>query len=154
MRGGVELLEEIGASGYQASVAGLLAEVLYLQGRDQEALELTSTIERLATGDDIDAQARLRAVRAKVLARQSKTQEAIRLAEEAIQLTGVTDYLNLRADSHLSLSAVLQQLGRVAEAISAAEEAHHLYEQKGNIVSAARVRALIEDWRQSASSLG
>jgi ATP/maltotriose-dependent transcriptional regulator MalT len=126
LRRGVELLEEISASGYEASVAGLLSEVVYLQGRDQEALELTSTVERLASGDDIDAQARFRAVRAKVLAGQSETQEAIRLAEEAIQLTEVTDYLNLRADCQLSLSQVLQQSGRVAEAISAAEEAHHL----------------------------
>jgi class 3 adenylate cyclase/tetratricopeptide (TPR) repeat protein len=151
---GVELLEESGASGYQASVTSLLAEVLYRQRRDEEALELTRTVERLASGDDVDAQARLRGVRAKVLVHQDKTQEAIRLAEEAIQLTAATDYLNLRADSHLNLSEVLQQLGYVGEAISAAEEAHDLYEQKGNIVSAARARALIEDWRQSASSLG
>jgi tetratricopeptide (TPR) repeat protein len=154
LRRGVELLEELSASGYQASVAGLLSEVLYLQGRDQEALELTRTVERLASGDDIDAQARFRAVRAKVLAGQSQTQEAIRLAEEAIQLTEVTDYLNLRADGHLSRAEVLHQFERVGEAISAAEQAHHLYEQKGNIVSAARVRELLENWRQSAPPPG
>ncbi len=89
-----------------------------------------------------------------VLARQSETQEAIRLAEEAIQLTEVTDYLNLRADCNLSLSEVLRQFGRVGVAISAAEKAHRPYDQKGNIVSAARVRTLIEDWRQSAPPLG
>jgi class 3 adenylate cyclase/tetratricopeptide (TPR) repeat protein len=154
LRRGVELLEEIGASGYQASVVGLLSEVLYLQGRDEQALESTITVKRLASGDDFDAQARFRAVQAKVLARRNETHEAIRLAEEAIQLTEVTDYLNLRADCHLSLSEVLHQFGRVAEAISAAEEAHRLYEQKGNIVSAARVRALIEDRRQRAPRLG
>jgi tetratricopeptide (TPR) repeat protein len=149
LRRGVDLLEEIGASGYQTSVAGLLAEVLYLQGRDQEALELTSTVERLASGDDIDALARYRAVRAMVLAGQNEPQEAIRLAEEAIQLTEVTDYLDLRAYCHLSLSKVLRQFRQVDEAISAAEEAHHLYEQKGNVVSAARVRALIDNWQNT-----
>ena len=51
------------------------------------------------------------------------------------------DYLNLRALLWLALAEVQTANGRSAEAGAAVTAALELYEQKGNIAAAARVRA-------------
>ena len=55
-------------------------------------------------------------------------------------MAGSTDFVTTRADALTELAAILQQGGRVEEATSAAVEGLALYEQKGNIVAAGKIR--------------
>ena len=65
---------------------------------------------------------------------------ALALSEEAIELTEETEDVVLKADALVDHSAVLTTLGRAEAAESAVAAALALYEQKGDVVSAARIR--------------
>jgi hypothetical protein len=56
------------------------------------------------------------------------------------------DTLNLRADALVHLGGVLEQAGRGDDARAAFLRALELYERKGNIVLAARVRERLADF--------
>ena len=74
-----------------------------------------------------------------------QTEEAERLAREAVTLASQSDFLVLRGDALLVLGEVLLVAGRPGDAAAAVEEALQLYEQKQNTVSAARARTLLSD---------
>jgi tetratricopeptide (TPR) repeat protein len=139
LRPACETLERIGELGYLASAAPLLADALYLQGRDDEALLLTErwAPERLTVPEDVDAQVGWRRVRAKLLARRGDFEAAERLAREATAGAARTDFLDLRARAVADLAEVLRLAGRSEESATAFQEAIRLYEQKGNIAAAA-----------------
>ena len=107
-----------------ASRASDLAEALLGQGQDVESEEWTVVAERNAAEDDVHAQMMWRSVRAKVLAR----------------LAAPTDGLNAHAKGEGALGEVLQAAGRASEAAGAFARAAALYERKGNVVGAARMR--------------
>ncbi len=66
--------------------------------------------------------------------------EAERLAREAVRLVPA-EMLNLRADLLASLAQIPRARGDDTAATSAIGEAVELYERKGNVASAARVRS-------------
>jgi hypothetical protein len=84
LREGYEALRAMGERGLLSTITGRLAEAVYLQGRLDEAQQLTEEAQALAVNDDIDAQARWRATRAKLLAQRGQFPEARRLAAEAM----------------------------------------------------------------------
>jgi class 3 adenylate cyclase/predicted ATPase len=139
LRPACEALERIGELAVLASTAPLLADALYLQGRDDDALLLTErwAPERLTVPEDVDAQVGWRRVRAKLLARRGDVEAAERLAREATASAARTDRLDLRAHAVADLAEVLRLAGRSEESAAAAQEAIRLYEQKGNIAAAA-----------------
>jgi tetratricopeptide (TPR) repeat protein len=139
-----ELLEQIGGAGYLSTVAAYLAEALYRQSREEEAGDLTRVSEEAAAPDDFESQASWRAVRAKLMARGGETREAEALAREAVRIAERTDYLDLRGRSLLSLAEVLRLDGQNGAAVTAAEEATALFEQKGNTVMARAAREFLE----------
>jgi hypothetical protein len=63
------------------------------------------------------------------------------VAGEAVQLADSTDDLNRRGKAQSCLGEVLVAQGKTGEAACAFQRAVKLYEEKGNIVSAARVRS-------------
>jgi len=135
-----EGLDRGGAHDELASRASDLAEALLSQGHDAESEEWTIVAERNAAEDDVHAQMMWRSVRAKVLASRGDVGQALRLAEAAARLAGPTDGLNARAKVEGDLGDVLRRAGRVSEAARALTRAAGLYEQKGNVVGAARMR--------------
>jgi class 3 adenylate cyclase/predicted ATPase len=143
LRPACEALERIGELGYLASAAPLLADALYLQGRDDEALLMTErwAPERLTVPEDVDAQVGWRRVRAKLLARRGDVEAAERLAREATASAARTDFLDLRAHAVGDLAEVLRLMGRSEESAAAVQEAIRLYEQKGNIAAVAALAA-------------
>jgi tetratricopeptide (TPR) repeat protein len=143
LRPACEGLERVGELGFLASAAPLLADALFMQGRDEEGLEVTErwTPERLTAPEDADAQVGWRRVRAKLLARRGDFEEAERLGREATAIASATDFLPLRADAVADLAVVLRLAGRPEEAAAATREAIRLYEWKGNIAAAARLPA-------------
>ncbi len=131
-------LEAMGERYVLSSVAGMLARVLYEQGRYDEAGELSSTVESLSSAEDIDAQALWRGVRAKVLARRGQAQEAVQLAEEMLALRRQAESPDLEAEALADLAEVQRLSGDGAwEATLAAAVAG--YERKGDVASIRRL---------------
>jgi tetratricopeptide (TPR) repeat protein len=106
-----------------------------------EADELAATSAELAAGDDLITQAMWRGVRARAALRRGRAEEAESLAREAVALASRTDFVNHRADALADLGMVLRALGPNAGAQAAFDEALALYEGKGNVVAAERLRA-------------
>ena len=144
-----EHYEEVGELGFLSSVGPELAEAIHMQGRPEEALLLTERWrpERLTLAEDVDAHTHWRRVRAKVLAHLGELDEAERLGREAVEISSRTDVVDLRAQALTDLAEVLRLADRGHEARGLAEEALELYEQKGNLVAAGRLRALLADRR-------
>jgi class 3 adenylate cyclase/tetratricopeptide (TPR) repeat protein len=144
-RAGIEALEAAGESGFLSTTAVFLAKALYARGRDDDALEATRLSESHTAKGDAASEMGWKAVRAKVLARRGDLQEAERLAREAVAVAERTDQLLEVGDCFVALAVVLQSAGRLEEAASAAGRALETYQRKGNLVSAKRVRRLIEE---------
>ncbi len=145
LRIGYATLEEMGEKGNLSSHAALLAEVLHLQGRDDEAERYTAISEDMSPADDVLSAVWWRAARAKIWAQLGAVVDAERLAREAVSVAAETDYLNLEADALVSLGHVLGARGRGEEARSALLDAVRLYERKGNVVAAKQANTLLQE---------
>jgi tetratricopeptide (TPR) repeat protein len=148
LRAGYQRLEQMGATGQLASVAAMLARVVLLRGRGDEAEELTRTCERDAAPGQVDAQVKWRSIRALALARRRSAEEAERLAREAVYQVDKTDQLDSRAEARVDLAEVLRQGGRHGEAGRELERAIALYKEKGNEVAEASTRRLLAQVRR------
>jgi DNA-binding SARP family transcriptional activator/tetratricopeptide (TPR) repeat protein len=140
LRPGYARLEEMGERALLPTTAAMLAQAVHAQGRHQEADDFCLVAERTAAPEDFSTQAMWRGVRAKLLGREGRLDEAAALAHEAVRLAEPTDMLTIRAEALVDLAEVLGLRGSSAEADAAAREGLALYERKGDRVSAARVR--------------
>ena len=104
IRRGLAILEPSGAHGYQEA---LLAQVLYEQGRLEEAAKHIEAGARNAAPDNVTAQVLWRSVRAKLEAEEAP-KAALTLAREAVDLAEATESPNLLADALSDLSVVLR----------------------------------------------
>ena len=141
-RADYEFLEQQGETYFLATMAALLGRVVRDQGRDDEALAFTQTAERFAAEDDLDAQVFWRTVRAPILARAGRRQEAESLAAKALELARKTEYLALQADALFESAVVWHVNGQPDQSRTALADACHLYRLKGDSVSLKRA----EDW--------
>jgi tetratricopeptide (TPR) repeat protein len=140
-----ERLERAKDFSHLASRASDLAEVLAEQGSFEEADRWTRVAEARAAIDDLKAQMMWRPIRARIHARRGEFAIAEGLAREAVALAEATDDLNRRAKTQRDLGDVLRLAGNAPEAASAFGRALDLYEQKGNLAGAARVRTFQEE---------
>jgi len=145
LREACEMTEQVGELGYLSSLVPILADLLLMQERDEEALQLTERwpAERLTAREDVDAHAGWRRVRAKGLARLGNATEAEPLAREAVAMLAASDYLDAHAAAVADLGDVLDLAGKLEEAAAMSHEAISMYEQKGNIAVASARRALL-----------
>jgi class 3 adenylate cyclase/tetratricopeptide (TPR) repeat protein len=124
--------------------AAQLATLYCDQGRWEEAVDF------LSYGREVDrspppegktyAFFRL-AARARIAARSGKNADALELARTALELAARIRMPNYEARVWLALAEVQRAAGNQAEADEAVERALELYDRKGNIAAAARVRA-------------
>jgi class 3 adenylate cyclase/tetratricopeptide (TPR) repeat protein len=135
LREGLEIMEPVGSVGYQAA---LLANVLLRRGAADEAERLASIAQTEAADDNIAAQVVWRGVKARLDADPL-------LAEEAVEVAELTDDLNLRADALVNLAESLRLADAPDQAADALQRAVALYEQKGNIVGAARASVIASE---------
>ena len=140
LRAGYLALEKMGDRAFRPTTAAYLAEALYAQGRDEEAGPLTEISEQLAAREDLLTQVVWRRVRAKVMARQGRVDEAEDLAQEAVTISESTDFLNTHADALVDLAQIHRRAGRLDEARTAIAKGLALYEEKGNFVAVERTR--------------
>jgi class 3 adenylate cyclase/tetratricopeptide (TPR) repeat protein len=140
--GSCEESERLGELGFLSSNVPLLVDAVLMQGRYEDALQLTERWrpERLSVPEDADAHAGWRRVRARALARTGDLVEAERLGREAVALLSATDYLDAHATAVADLGEVLRLAGKAEDAEATTAEAIQLYEQKGNVAAARALR--------------
>ena len=137
------VLERGGEKGFSSSHAAMLAHAHYQQGRYDQAERHALASERAADENDITAQVEARSVRAKVLARRGEHAVAALLAREASELAETSDFLQMIGLTLCDEAEVLALAGRVDEAKELRRQALLLFEQKGDVVDARRIAALV-----------
>src|SRR5215831_14702367 len=86
LRKDYQTLGQMGERNYISTTAGMLADVLYRQGRYQEAAEFATTCRELASADDVVSQFLWRCVHAKLLARERQHEQADTIIAAALEL--------------------------------------------------------------------
>ena len=143
-RGVMEHSTEIGDTWYYVLASIDLARAVCDQGRPAECLRILDENERHRTVPDIEIVVRRPATRALALAHLGRLDEAEPLARQAVGCAKGTDSLGIHANSLLVLAEILRLADRSEEAVPLVDEAIALFDLKGNVVSAARARALLE----------
>lgn len=110
LRAGYDRLTQIGEMSWLSTVAGLLGESLWLQGRDEEAEEMAAACRKAAPPDDAYSQAIWRSVLAKVRLRAGLRERAQELAREAVETAATTDFPHLQWYCLVTESRVLAEL--------------------------------------------
>ncbi|HXY45758.1 MAG TPA: adenylate/guanylate cyclase domain-containing protein [Acidimicrobiales bacterium] len=147
LRADYRRLEEMGERNYISTTAGLLADVLYRQGRYEESAAFAGECEHLASPDDVASQFHWRCVRGKLKARQGAADEAESLVSAAMALVETSDQLDLQGNGLLDFAEIRELAGIPEDAAALADRAARLFERKGNVVSARRARLLGERLR-------
>jgi ATP/maltotriose-dependent transcriptional regulator MalT len=144
LRSGYEQLDAMGERSLLATTAGLLARALIAQGRDDEAWAYLDVADDAAAADDLSVHMVSRAERARLLVRRGAAGEAERLSAEAVAVAARTDWLADHAGTLVARAEVLRATGDGSGARATVAEALALYERKGDEVSAARARGLLD----------
>ncbi|HEY1358843.1 MAG TPA: hypothetical protein VGF21_11110, partial [Thermoleophilaceae bacterium] len=150
VRRSCELLEELGEVGHRSLAAGQLAASLHALAQFDHAHEWTETAEGLAPTGDVSSQMLWRQVRARILARRGRQEQADELAREAVALAEQTDMLNYHANALADLAEVEVAAGRAEDGRACLEQAMNLYVQKGNLVALERAGRRLEELRAHA----
>lgn len=131
-------LERIGDAAYLPAVLASLSMVV------PDAAEATALVERSRASverDDAMGQIVWRLADAQRHLRAGSASPAIVVAGDAVERAGGTDLLDLQGDALATLGQALAADGRDDEALPNLQRALRCYEQKGNAVSARRVRS-------------
>jgi ATP/maltotriose-dependent transcriptional regulator MalT len=140
LRAGCDTLRKIGEMSWYSTVAGLLGEAVLQTGRRDEAEALAEASRDAAAPDDVYSQVVWRTVASTVDAQSGLTEHSERLAREAVDLVRRTDFLHLHWYALMGLARVLELLGRIPDAASAADEAAEAARLKGSVVAERRAR--------------
>ena len=128
--------DEMGIS--DPTILPFLAFALYMAGRWEEAE--VPALRAIAGGHPLWRMV-AQSVLARVRARQSRGEEAERMAREALDTARRTDYLGFQGRTAWAMAEVLEILGREDEAKPFREEAVRVFEQKGATVWADLARS-------------
>lgn len=143
LRAGAARLAEMGEKALLATTLAQLGQVLYAQGRYDEARHLTEVSADAGAPEDLSVQMLWRRVRAKIVVRDGRHEEAERLAREAVALAERTDWPSDHGDALLDLGEVLFAAGRADEAESSVRQALTFFQEKGNVVAAAKAESFL-----------
>jgi len=149
LRPAYETFHRAGERNFVPTAAALLAEAAMAQGHDDEADGLSRVSEELASASDVESQYRWRCVRARMLIRQGRAEEARTLTDAALALVLATDGPVLHADVYAAIAEVAAVAGDRSGSETALQRAAGLYEVKGDVASGKRMNAL---WSTLASS--
>ena len=122
------------------SVATILGQAVYAQGRYDEAYELAQDAAKAARPNDVHSHIVSRGTTAKVLAQRGELGAAEELGREAVAFAEESDFLESHGGALMDLAEVLHMARREDEAHALVERALRLFEEKGNVVAASRGR--------------
>ena len=142
---GYEALTALGDRGFASTSAAKVARAMLELGRDDEAEQWARTAQEMTTEDDFGTQGPARGVEAQVLARRGEYEAAEALARESAAMSDRTDQLTYVADAHADLANVLLAAGKADEAEAEFQRALALYERKGHLVGAEKMRARLAE---------
>jgi hypothetical protein len=146
-------LEDMQEKWVHPVAASMLAQALYAEGHDAESEHFVALSRATAASQDTEAQISWRAIEAKLQARSSNcasvralVSDVTRLVEGAASLRYLRapDFLDLQSEALADCAEALSMCGNVEEALALGDRATRLFTQKGNVVSAARARQLLE----------
>ncbi len=147
--------ERIGDRGRLSSAAAILARLLYMEGRYDDADRYCRAAETAASEDDVEPQVFWRGVRAKILARAGHAHPAEELSDTAVMLARQTDFLLHYGAALSDRAEVMTLLGRPDRAARDLETALAVYARKGIRASVTgvgqRLAALASDPLASAT---
>jgi tetratricopeptide (TPR) repeat protein len=136
-----DALRAAGEIEWFATNSAFLADALYRQGRYADSLELSRSALAIAPPGHLTSRAVAQRVHAKALSRVGRLAEAQALAAETIELLAATDALGEQGEAFAASAEIHALAGAAADAERDWERALDAFERKGNVVSAARVRA-------------
>jgi len=139
LRQGHDELEAIGENELRLTIAATLAQVLYEQGRDDEAESFARASAEAAAEDDLGTQVLWRSALAKVLARRDGDRAAEALAAEAVRLAATSDMLSQHGNAVFDRARVAALLDGGTPPPDLVAEAIALFERKGDAASLRRV---------------
>jgi class 3 adenylate cyclase/tetratricopeptide (TPR) repeat protein len=140
LRAACATMEERGTTGVLSSYAPLRGRVLCALGQPDEAEQLARQGRKLGDAHDLWTQALWRQAQGLVESARGKHDEAVRLAEEALEWWSRSDSLPRQGEAYCDLANVLEAAGRREEAVAAWRGALDCYERKQIVPLAARVR--------------
>jgi class 3 adenylate cyclase/tetratricopeptide (TPR) repeat protein len=143
-RAALEHSTRIGDSWYCVLASVELARAVCDQGRLDECLRVLDESEQHQIVPDVESLVKRAATRALALARLGRLDEAEPFARTAVECAAGTDFVDLHGNALLVMAEVLRLAGRPKEAAPLVSEAVALFNLKGNLVSAARARAVLE----------
>ena len=150
LRKDYEALDAIGERNYISTIAGLLAEALYRQGRFDEATTYAAVCEDVAAPSDVYSQYLWRGIKGKLLARSGATDEGLELAASGVEATRASDDIEGQANALVFLAEAQIEADRLDDAARTAEAARDRFEAKGNVVSAGRAADLVSSAREAS----
>jgi class 3 adenylate cyclase/tetratricopeptide (TPR) repeat protein len=142
LREGYEMLERMGNKAALSEIALGLGDCVLRQGRVDEAERLSEIGEEVTAADDVFGTAQWLTLRSRVRAARGDLTGAKTFARRAIELPTVDEFPEFAADARLALAEALRLQGTAGA--QEAAEALELYERKGNLVGAQRVRAFLD----------
>lgn len=137
LRAALDGLGALGVGADAGQAAALLARSVLAQGRVEEADRYAGESERLA-GHNLKTAIAWRAACAEILAAQSRYDEAVTMAREAVAVAADTDLVLDHAEACLALGRVLSAAGDSWGAADARRDAEALYAAKEAAGSIAR----------------
>jgi tetratricopeptide (TPR) repeat protein len=140
LRASLETLQAMGDRARGGSIAAMLTGVLAEQRRLDEANECLEVARELVPAIDTSGLAQLRMAEARVSALRGESEDAVRLATEAITLIEGTQELLTMPDLLLGQADVLELAGRTADAEEALRKAADAAARKGALVDERRAR--------------
>jgi len=152
LRESYEFMSPTAETGYIATIVDYRAMAALELGREDEALALADEVERIAQPEDFEPHVRQGCVRARVLARRGDHDAAAKSIQVAVARGGETDYLNVLAYMAISLAEVERLAGRPDGERNALGDALRISEQKGDLLTARRVREQLAELSNVASS--
>jgi tetratricopeptide (TPR) repeat protein len=148
-REGIERLRAMGERGYLATSLVYLAEAIVSQDRPDEAETTLREAEEHAADDDAVTVIGIRRIRAEILRRQGRLDEAEQHARDAVAFADTTDYLHEVGDAHRVLAEILLTKGEREEGLAHLYATLDLFERKGILVLLDELReriAEVEAW--------
>jgi predicted ATPase/class 3 adenylate cyclase len=145
LRADFEALDATGEKYFRSTIAGQLAQALYAQDRLDESDRFAAIAEKLSAEDDIWSHALWRGVRAKLLARAGRRDEALAVLADADRRTDGSDDIEVVADLRADAAEVARVLDGPQTAGPPLREALELYERKGDRVAADRTQARLDE---------
>jgi tetratricopeptide (TPR) repeat protein len=145
MRRAMDKLHAAGERAAFSTLAGFLGGVFYELGDLDEAYRYTELSEEATAPDDLASQLLWRASRAEVLAGRGDADNALRFANEAVEIAERTEALMWQCDAYMARGEVYRLLGRREEAAVDFTRALELYEKKEAPGYVARARRKLDE---------